>query len=214
LHHWRSDRRTPSGDRVRRLELGTTLLTLTRDRLGLPRAGAAAPARLVDDGLVETKPQSFTRVTPVVDREVRDAVQVVRAMHELVVGLAVPLVTPEDIADMAVVNTAFTKAIRTGDVEAALEADDAFHDIPVRVARNRPARRRAVHAAIRRLGARGSAGRLATSRNAARAAAPRVPQATSLRSHDHADSRRAAMTCPRQRTARPETAWRPPGGRP
>ena len=126
-----------SGD----LEPGTTLSDADlADRLGVSRAPVrAALARLVDDGLVETKPQSFTRVTPVVDREVRDAVQVVRAMHELVVGLAVPLVTPEDIADMAIVNTAFTDAIRAGDVEAALDADDAFHDIPVRVARNRPA---------------------------------------------------------------------------
>jgi len=108
--------------------------------LGVSKAPVrAALARLVDDGLVETKPQSWTRVTPVVDREVRDAVAVVRAMHELVVALATPRLGPEDLAEMAEANTAFTAAVGAGDVEAALVADDAFHDVPVRVAGNRPA---------------------------------------------------------------------------
>ena len=109
-------------------------------RLGVSRAPVrAALARLADDGLVETKPQSFTRVTPVVDREVRDAVAVVRAMHELVVGLAVPRLRAGDLAAMAAANSAFTAAVSAGDVEGALIADDEFHDIPVRVAGNRPA---------------------------------------------------------------------------
>src|SRR5688572_21199588 len=54
------------------------------DQLGLSRAPIRdALARLADEGLVETKPQSFTRVTPVVLREAQDAAAVVRAMHEL-----------------------------------------------------------------------------------------------------------------------------------
>ncbi len=123
------------------LEPGATLSeSELAEWLGFSRAPVrAALARLVDDGLVETKPQSFTRVTPVVDREVRDAVQVVRAMHELVVGLAVPRVSPADLASMIAANDRFTDAVRAGDVEAALEADDEFHHIPVRVAANRPA---------------------------------------------------------------------------
>lgn len=108
--------------------------------LGVSRAPVrAALARLADDGLVETKPQSFTRVTPVVDREVRDAVAVVRAMHELVVRLATPLFSADDLAEMAEANTAFTAAVGADDVEAAIAADDAFHDVAVRVAGNRPA---------------------------------------------------------------------------
>lgn len=110
------------------------------DWLGVSRAPVrAALARLVDDGLVETKPQSFTRVTPVVDREVRDAVAVVRTMHELVAALATPLLTASDLDAMAAANDAFTAAVGAGDVEAALVADDEFHDVPVRVAGNRPA---------------------------------------------------------------------------
>jgi len=110
------------------------------ERLGCSRAPIrSAIARLIDDRLVETRPQSFTRVTPVVDAEVRDAVQVVRAMHELVVGLAVPLLTDDDVAAMVTANDRFTRAVGAGDVEAALVWDDEFHDIPVRVAGNRAA---------------------------------------------------------------------------
>src|SRR3954452_4694656 len=70
-------------------------------RLGLSVAPVrAALARLADEGLVEAKPQSHTRVTPLRVRDVRDAAVVVRAMHELAVREAVPVTTPEDIAGM------------------------------------------------------------------------------------------------------------------
>src|SRR5918998_3866539 len=53
-------------------------------RLGLSVAPVrAALARLVDEGLVEAKPQSHTRVTPLRPAAVRDAAVVVRAMHDL-----------------------------------------------------------------------------------------------------------------------------------
>ncbi|MCR3727777.1 DNA-binding GntR family transcriptional regulator [Streptomyces umbrinus] len=61
------------------------------ERLGLSRAPVReAFSRLVDEGLLESKPQSYTRVTAVVAGEVRDAAAVVGAMHELVVRVAVP----------------------------------------------------------------------------------------------------------------------------
>lgn len=109
-------------------------------RLGFSRAPVrSALARLIDDGLVETKPQSFTRVTAVVDVEVRDAAQVVRSMHELVVRLAVPRLTDADVTAMVSANDRFTRAVGAGDVEEALLADDEFHDVPVRVAANQAA---------------------------------------------------------------------------
>ena len=66
------------------------------ERLGLSRAPVReAFSRLVDEGLLETKPQSYTRVTPVVAAEVRDAAAVVGAMHELVTRAAVPRLLAE-----------------------------------------------------------------------------------------------------------------------
>lgn len=101
-------------------------------RLGLSVAPVrAALARLVDEGLVEAKPQSHTRVTPADPRRVRDAAVVVRAMHELAVREAAACCTPEDLDAMRAANERFSAAIASGDTDAALAADDALHDVLV-----------------------------------------------------------------------------------
>ncbi|WMX49045.1 GntR family transcriptional regulator [Streptomyces roseicoloratus] len=102
------------------------------ERLGLSRAPVReALARLGDEGLVETKPQSYTRVTRLVSRVVRDAASVVRVMHELAARTAVPLLGPEGIRAMREANERFDAAVRASDVDAALRADDELHDVLV-----------------------------------------------------------------------------------
>lgn len=108
--------------------------------LGLSRAPVrAAFSRLVDEGLLETKPQSHTRVTPLVAADVRDAAAVVRAMHELAVRTAVPRLARADTDAMREANARFAAAVAAGDVDAALRADDELHGVPVRVSGNRAA---------------------------------------------------------------------------
>ncbi|MEV0181492.1 GntR family transcriptional regulator [Streptomyces sp. NPDC050625] len=110
------------------------------ERLGLSRAPVReAFARLVDEGLLESKPQSYTRVTPVVAADVRDAAAVVGAMHELATRVAVPRLRPADLNAMRAANERFDTAVRAGDVDGALRADDELHDVLVRVSGNRAA---------------------------------------------------------------------------
>ncbi|MEV7075584.1 GntR family transcriptional regulator [Streptomyces sp. NPDC091972] len=110
------------------------------ERLGLSRAPVReAFARLVDEGLLESKPQSYTRVTQVVAAEVRDAAAVVGAMHELVTRVAVPRLFAADIETMRAANARFAAAVTAGDVDEALRADDDLHDVLVRVSGNRAA---------------------------------------------------------------------------
>ncbi|MCX4810188.1 GntR family transcriptional regulator [Streptomyces sp. NBC_01239] len=110
------------------------------ERLGLSRAPVReAFSRLVDDGLLESKPQSYTRVTPVVAADVRDAAAVVGALHELVTRIAVPLLQRTDVDVMRAANDRFAAAVRAGDVDAALRADDELHDVLVHVSGNRAA---------------------------------------------------------------------------
>ncbi|MEU9325747.1 GntR family transcriptional regulator [Streptomyces canus] len=110
------------------------------ERLGLSRAPVReAFARLVDEGLLESKPQSYTRVTQVVAADVRDAAAVVGAMHELVTRVAVPRLFAADIETMRAANERFAAAVTAGDVDEALHADDALHDVLVRVSGNRAA---------------------------------------------------------------------------
>jgi DNA-binding GntR family transcriptional regulator len=107
-------------------------------RLGLSRAPVReALARLADEGLVETKPQSYTRVTPLVPSEVRDAAAVVRAMHVLAAWTAVPLISAGHIATMRAANRRFAAATRAGDLDAAMTADDDLHDVLVGLCGNR-----------------------------------------------------------------------------
>ena len=108
------------------------------EQLGLSRAPVRdALARLADEGLVETKPQSYTRVTPLVLKEVRDAAEVVRAMHELAARTAVPLLTAGHIEALRAANRRFAAATAAGDVDAALEFDDELHGVLVGVSGNR-----------------------------------------------------------------------------
>ena len=102
------------------------------DLLGLSRAPVRdALQRLAANGLVETKPQSYTRVTPLVMRDVRDAIAVVRAMHELATREAVPLLTGTNIAAMRAANRRFAAAVRAVDVDTALTADAELHGVLV-----------------------------------------------------------------------------------
>lgn len=110
------------------------------ERLGLSRAPVReAFSRLVEEGLLESKPQSYTRVTPVVAADVRDAAAVVGAMHEMVTRIAVPRLRDTDLDAMRAANDRFAAAVAAGDVDAALRADDELHDVPVRVSGNRAA---------------------------------------------------------------------------
>ena len=108
------------------------------EQLGLSRAPVRdALARLVGEGLVETKPQSYTRVTRLVPKEARDAAAVVRAMHELATRIAVPLLADGHVEAMREANRRFEAATRAGDVDAALDSDDELHDVLVGVGGNR-----------------------------------------------------------------------------
>jgi DNA-binding GntR family transcriptional regulator len=117
------------GERLRDAEL-TRWLGLSRTPV------REALARLELDGLVETAPQRYTRVTPLDRRAARDAFPLVAALHALAAELAVPRLTASDFADMFDANDRFSGALRNNRVELALAADDDFHGVFVRASAN------------------------------------------------------------------------------
>ena len=150
------------GEQLRDLELA--------DWLGVSRTPVReALLRLGEVGLVQASPGRSTTVATLDLRAVRDARDVVAAMHRLAVVEAAPALTRQDLTEMRAANRRFRAALRAGDVDAALAADDELHDVPVRVAANAalgavlqqytPVVRRAERARFSTLAGRASAAR-------------------------------------------------------
>ncbi len=132
-------------ERIRRAIIDGSLPpgTLLRDadlaeQLGLSRAPVRqALLRLAEERLVDSKPQSYTRVAELVPRDVREARQLIRALQEFAVREAMPRLGPAEVAEMRSANERFAAAIESGDLDAAVAADDVLHDVTVRVYGNR-----------------------------------------------------------------------------
>ena len=115
-------------------------------QMGLSRTPVReALARLADEGLIETKPHSYTRVTALDTDAVRDAHAVVQSMHGLATRLAVPKLTSDHMTAMREANAKFAAAVDAAALEEAIECDDAFHDVLVQASENR-----AIDATVRR----------------------------------------------------------------
>jgi DNA-binding GntR family transcriptional regulator len=76
-------------------------------------------------------------VSKVESQAVRDARDVVAAMHQLAAREVAGKLAERDLDRMREVNRRFAEAVRAGDVGAALDADEELHRIPVAVLGNR-----------------------------------------------------------------------------
>jgi len=92
--------------------------------------------RLAQGGLVVAQPGRSTVVSAMDRRALRDARDVVAAMHELAIRAAMADLTEADLDAMRDANDRFREAVESGDAESALRADDDFHGVAVAVARN------------------------------------------------------------------------------
>jgi DNA-binding GntR family transcriptional regulator len=99
-----------------------------------------ALARLRDEGLVEMRPRSGTRVSPLRLDEASHALAVITSMHELAVRGAVPRLDSQHQEQLTEAAQSFEEAARAADHERAIAADDAFHGVFVAAAGNRPVR--------------------------------------------------------------------------
>ena len=117
------------GQRVRDLDLAT--------RFGVSRTPVReALQRLEDEGLVETLPGALTRIVPLDTQAAREAFPVVAVLHALATRLAIEHLSAQDEAALQSANEHLIAALDRNDVFAAIQADDAFHDVFVKAARN------------------------------------------------------------------------------
>ncbi|NUT58806.1 MAG: GntR family transcriptional regulator, partial [Agromyces sp.] len=87
-------------------------------------------------GLVHTRRAKQTVVAPLDTRTALAAQRIAASLHELAVREAVPQLTEADLDAMRDANERFADALRAEDVDAAIVADDEFHDVAVRASAN------------------------------------------------------------------------------
>ena len=108
------------------------------DWLGVSRTPVReALLRLGTSGLVVALPGRSTTVSTIDARAVRDARDVVAAMHELAAREMTGRLEAGDVDRMRDANRRFADAVASGDVGAALDADEELHRIPVAALGNR-----------------------------------------------------------------------------
>lgn len=102
------------------------------DWLGVSRTPIReALQRLASSGLVVAVPGRSTTVTAINAAAARDARDVIGAMHSLAVRQVAGRLSESDLKRMRDANRRFVKAVKAGDVSAALDADEELHNVPV-----------------------------------------------------------------------------------
>ncbi|UVI36178.1 GntR family transcriptional regulator [Brevibacterium spongiae] len=110
------------GEQLRDQELGAWLqVSRTPVREALQRLAQA--------GLVVAQPGKMTRVAPEDPTLIRSARQIAAELHALAVSLAFESLTDEDLETMEAANGRLREALTSGDAEAAIAADDDFHEV-------------------------------------------------------------------------------------
>jgi len=108
------------------------------DWLGVSRTPVReALLRLALSGLVVALPGRSTTVSAIDVRAVRDARDVIAAMHQLAVREMTGRLNTADVDRMRDANHRFAEAVGSGDIGAALDADEELHRIPVAALGNR-----------------------------------------------------------------------------
>lgn len=92
--------------------------------------------RLGASGLVVAKPGRSTTVSAIDPKAIRDARDVVGAMHVLAVRGMAGHAGDADLDRMRDANRRFAMALSAGDISAAMDADEDFHRVPVAVLGN------------------------------------------------------------------------------
>ncbi|WP_181274162.1 GntR family transcriptional regulator [Brevibacterium oceani] len=110
------------GEQLRDQELGAWLqVSRTPVREALQRLAQA--------GLVVAEPGRMTRVAPEDPELILAARQIASELHGLAVDLAFPSLDEVALNEMEQANGRLSAALATGDAEAAIAADDDFHEV-------------------------------------------------------------------------------------
>ncbi|WP_285768528.1 GntR family transcriptional regulator [Peribacillus sp. SI8-4] len=129
LQHWIMVGKLEPGIRLRDQALS--------EALGISRTPIReALLKLEDDGLVITKANRWTIVSPIVFQEAANIYSVVSALETLALEEAFHQISSTEIGILENLNEAFNQTMLTGDKFAILQADNEFHDKIIQLSNN------------------------------------------------------------------------------
>lgn len=107
------------------------------EQLGVSRTPIReALLRLEDEGLVQTKPNSSTIVSPIDLQNARNLYSLVWTLESLALRQAYEFLKNEDIETMVQANENVLIGLNTDQVQLAIDADNAFHATYIELAHN------------------------------------------------------------------------------
>lgn len=108
------------------------------EKLGVSRTPIReALLRLEDEGLVKTKANSSTLVSPIDFQNAFQLYSIVWSLEQLALRLAFELITPSHIQLMIDANQRFLQELKKRNRLAALDADNDFHSVYAQLSQNR-----------------------------------------------------------------------------
>jgi DNA-binding GntR family transcriptional regulator len=116
-------------EKLRDIELAT--------QLGVSRTPVReALRRLEDEGLVETKKNAWTRVSPVPFDLAERIYPIISTLEPLALEMAFESLTPENFSQLRDLNKELEQALILGDAKKAALVDSAFHDVFIVASKN------------------------------------------------------------------------------
>ncbi len=100
------------------------------EQLGVSRTPVREAIRMLEqDGLAVLIPRRGAVVSKISGKNLRDVLEVRRALEELAVVLACSRMSDEEIEELKAANRLFEEAVASEDITRMAETDEAFHDL-------------------------------------------------------------------------------------
>lgn len=107
------------------------------ERLGISRTPVReAMLRLEDEGLIVSKPNSYTMIAPINYDEVKEVYGIVIALEKLALQQALSQLDSDLYQQLIQINNAYGKAIEQGHAKDSFKLDYEFHQLIVKLAKN------------------------------------------------------------------------------
>ncbi len=107
------------------------------EELGVSRTPIREALRMLEiENLVDLIPRKGAQVRAMSEKDIKDILEIRKALEELAAGLAAENITKQEINELKKANNDFVTNFDNGDREAVLEADTHFHDIIFNATKN------------------------------------------------------------------------------